>query len=129
MATASIPATNSITRVLVIEDHAEARESLRVLLSIHGCEVRVAKDALEGVRQAIGWRPNVVISDIGLPDLDGWQLGRQMRAGLGEDALLVAVTGFGQFSDQQRSREAGFDAHLTKPTDLKALLRVIGKAV
>ena len=102
------------------------RESLRVLLAIHGCEVRVAGDAVEAMRQAVGWRPEVVISDIGLPGLDGWQLGRQMRTGLGENAFLVAVTGHATSSDRQRSLEAGYNAHLTKPADLKELLRVIG---
>jgi CheY-like chemotaxis protein len=112
--------------VLIVEDHLDARESLRVLLSIHGCDVRVAGDALEGVRLALIWRPGVVISDIGLPDLDGWQLARQVRAGLGAKALLVAVSGSSQPSDQQRSHDAGYDAHLAKPADLKALLRLIG---
>jgi DNA-binding response OmpR family regulator len=115
-----------IRRVLIIEDQLEARDSLRVLLSIHGCDVRVASDAREAVRQTVGWRPEVVISDIGLPDLDGWELGKQMRAGLGDKTFFVAVTGHGHPSDMQRSREAGFDAHLTKPADLKALLRLIG---
>jgi CheY-like chemotaxis protein len=114
------------TRVLVIEDQTDTRESLRILLSIHGCDVRVAGDALEGVRQAADWQPEVVISDIGLPGLDGWELGRQMRARLGEKAFLVAVSGYAQPADQQRSHEAGYDVHLNKPADVKALLRLIG---
>ena len=116
----------STPRILIIEDQLEAHESLRVLLAIHGCDVRVASDAVEAVRQAVGWRPKVVISDIGLPGLDGWELGRQMRAGLGASAFLVAVTGHGAPSDLKRSYEAGYNAHLTKPTDLKELLRLIG---
>src|SRR4051812_39026503 len=71
--TATPPRTDT-RRVLIVEDHADSRDSLRVLLSIHGCEVRVAANALDGVRQAIDWRPDVVISDINLPGLDGWQL-------------------------------------------------------
>ena len=124
MFTAATRANNP--RVLIIEDQLDAQDSLRVLLAIHGCEVRVAADAQEAVRQTVGWRPEVVISDIGLPDLDGWQLGKQIRAGLGESAFLVAVTGHGDPASLQRSHEAGFNAHLTKPTDLKALLRLIG---
>jgi CheY-like chemotaxis protein len=67
----------------------------------------------------------VVISDINLPLLDGWQLGRQLRAGLGDKAFLVAVTGSGRPGDEQRSREAGFDAHLSKPADPRTLLQLL----
>ncbi len=112
-------------RVLVVEDHDDARESLRVLLSIYGCDVRVAGDGLDGVRQAFTWRPEVVISDIDLPSLDGWQVGRQLRAGLGDKAFLVAVTGSARPGDAQRSREAGFDAHLSKPADPRTLLQLL----
>jgi len=125
----TMAATQSLSanpRVLIIEDHQEARECLRVLLAIHGCDVRVAGDAREAMRLVLGWQPAVVIADIGLPDLDGWQLARHLRAGLGKQPLFVAVSGSGLPSDHQRSRDAGFDAHMTKPADLKALLRLIG---
>lgn len=122
------PQLSGRPRVLIVEDHTDASESLRVLLSIHGCEVRVADNGLDGVRQAFVWRPEVVISDIGLPSLDGWQVGRQLRAGLGDSALLVAVTGYGQPDDLQRSLESGFNAHLTKPADPRAILRLLGLA-
>jgi DNA-binding response OmpR family regulator len=124
---ATLPRTDT-RRVLIIEDHADSRDSLRVLLTIHGCEVRVAADALDGVRQAIDWRPDVVISDINLPGLDGWQLARQVRAGLGEGVFLVAVSGMGRLDDQRRSIEAGFNAHLAKPTDLNELLGLLRMA-
>jgi len=115
-------------RVLIVEDHADSRDSLRVLLSIHGCDVRVAENALDGVRQAIDWRPDVVISDINLPGLDGWHLGRQVRAGLGEGVFLVAVSGLGRIDDHRRSLEAGYNAHLAKPADLNALLGLLRMA-
>src|SRR5262245_37039687 len=121
---ATLPRTDA-QRVLIVEDHAESRDSLRVLLSIHGCDVRVAENALDGVRQAIDWRPDVVISDINLPGLDGWQVGRQVRAGLGEGVFLVAVSGMGRLDDQRRSLEAGFNAHLAKPPDLNDLLGLL----
>lgn len=124
---ATLPRTDT-RRVLIVEDHADSRDSLRVLLSIHGCEVRVADNALDGVREAIDWRPDVVISDINLPGLDGWQLGRQVRAGLGEGVFLVAVSGQGRLEDHRRSLEAGFNAHIAKPADLNELLGLLRMA-
>lgn len=118
---ATLPRTEA-RRVLIIEDHPEARESLRVLLTIHGCEARVAADALDGVRQALDWRPDVVISDIDLPGLDGWEVARQLRAGLGDGVFLVAVSGLGRLADHERSLAAGFNAHIAKPADLNELL-------
>jgi CheY-like chemotaxis protein len=113
------------TRVLVIEDHPDSRESLRLLLSLHGCDVRVAADGSEGLRQALEWRPDVIISDIGLPAMDGWEVGRHVRAALGEAVFLIAVTGYGQPSDYERSFAEGFNAHLTKPADLAKLLTLL----
>lgn len=124
---ATLPRSDA-RRVLVIEDQPDARESLRVLLSIHGLDVRVAADALDGVRQALEWRPDVVISDIDLPGLDGWELGRQVRAGLGETAFLVAVSGMGRLADQERSMESGYNAHIAKPADLEQLLGLLRMA-
>lgn len=125
MVTLSAPSDTS--RVLVIEDHPDARESLRLLLSLHGCDVRVAADGPEGLRVALEWRPEVVISDIGLPSLDGWQVGRQLRAALGEAVFLIAVTGYGQPGDFERSFREGFNAHLTKPADLGRLLELLSR--
>jgi CheY-like chemotaxis protein len=113
----------------VIEDHPDARESMRLLLSMHGCEVRVAADGEEGVQVALDWRPEVVISDIGLPALDGWQVGRQVRAALGETVFLIAVTAYGQPADREHSFSVGYNAHLTKPANLDKLLQLLGKRV
>src|SRR5262249_11807483 len=82
--------TPSAGRVLVVEDNDDVRESLCLLLSLSGYEVRKAADGAEGVRQALEWQPDAVVSDIGLPGLDGWELGRRVRAGLGRAVLLVA---------------------------------------
>lgn len=120
-----VSASPATSRVLVIEDHPDSRESLRVLLSLHGCDVRVAGDGLEGLRLALEWRPEVIISDIGLPILDGWEVGRKVRAALGEAVFLIAVTGYGQPSDYERSFAEGFNAHLTKPADLGKLLSLL----
>lgn len=112
-------------RVLVIEDHADSRESLRLLLSCCGYETLVSADGAEGLRMALEWRPEVVISDIGLPEMDGWEVARRTRAALGNKVLLIALTGYGQPADLANSMAAGFDAHLTKPTDFEELLHLL----
>jgi CheY-like chemotaxis protein len=117
--------TPSAGRVLVVEDNDDVRESLCLLLSLCGYEVGKAADGAEGVRQALEWRPDAVVSDIGLPGLDGWEVGKRVRAGLGRAVLLVAVTGFANLNDRQRSLAAGFDHHLAKPADPGELLRLL----
>jgi CheY-like chemotaxis protein len=112
--------------VLVIEDSGDTRESLCLLLSLAGCEVREAADGAEGLRLALEWRPDAVVCDIGMPGLDGWQVGRRVRQALGQDVLLVALTGYGQEEDRRRSLDAGFDHHLNKPADPGDLLGLLG---
>jgi signal transduction histidine kinase/ActR/RegA family two-component response regulator len=102
-------------RVLIIEDNVDTRETLRRVLELDGHEVQEAADGAQGVDLAIATRPEVVIIDIGLPRLDGYQVARRLRAALGAAPLLVAVTGYGQAEDRRMSREAGFDVHLVKP--------------
>ena len=105
-------------RILVVEDNRDAADSLRMLLELSGCEVRVAYSGPDGVRLAREWRPEVVLCDIGLPGLDGYAVAGELRhdpATAG--ARLIAVTGYGQEDDRQRARQAGFDYHLTKPVD------------
>jgi CheY-like chemotaxis protein len=80
-----------------------------------------APDGLIGLERAIALRPDAAVIDIGLPGLDGYEVARRVRAAGRADVLLVAVTGYGQAGDRQRSSEAGFDAHLTKPVDPLAL--------
>jgi CheY-like chemotaxis protein len=111
-----------------VEDNPDTRESLCLLLSLSGCEVRQAADGAEGLRLALGWRPDAVVSDIGMPGLDGWQVARRLRRALGPGVLLVALTGYGQDEDRRRSQEAGFDHHLNKPADPRDLLRLLGLA-
>jgi CheY-like chemotaxis protein len=82
--------------VLVIEDNADTRESLCLLLSLSGCDVREAADGAEGLRRALLWCPDAVVCDIGMPGLDGWQVARRLRRALGPGVLLVALTGYGQ---------------------------------
>jgi len=108
-------------RVLIVEDNDDARDMLRHLLTRTGHEVHEAADGLAGLYQALALRPDAAVIDIGLPGLDGYEVARRIRAGGDAGVLLVAVTGYGQSGDRQRSTEAGFDAHLTKPVDPVAL--------
>jgi CheY-like chemotaxis protein len=108
-------------RVLIVEDNDDAREMLRHLLERTGHEVHEAPDGLTGLDRALALRPDAAVIDIGLPGLDGYQVARRVRAAGLADILLIAVTGYGQAGDRQRSGEAGFDAHLTKPVDPLAL--------
>jgi len=118
--------TTTRRRVLVIEDNPDCRESLRLLLSFCGYETLGSADGLDGLRLALEWRPEVIISDIGLPEMDGWEVGRRTRAALGNKVLLIALTGYGQPADEEHSMAAGFDAHLTKPADPEQLLHILG---
>jgi PAS domain S-box-containing protein len=105
-------------RVLVVEDNRDAADSLRMLLALLGHEVAVAYSGPEGVRQAREWRPDVVLCDIGLPGLDGYGVAGELRQDpTTAGARLIAITGYGQEEDRRRTRQAGFDHHLTKPVD------------
>src|SRR5262249_37317330 len=103
-------------RILVVEDNEDAREMLRVALSLAGHTVYEAKDGPEGVEMATTVAADVALIDVGLPGLDGYDVARRIRADrVGRSMLLVAITGYGQVEDRQRALDAGFDAHLTKP--------------
>ncbi|HEX5269723.1 MAG TPA: response regulator [Gemmataceae bacterium] len=117
------PATAPRGRVLVIEDSRDGAESLRMLLELCGHEVRVAYTGSAGVEAAKEFRPTVVLCDLGLPGgMDGYDVARALRQDPATaPARLIAVSGYGQPEDQAKSREAGFDLHLTKPVDPAAL--------
>jgi CheY-like chemotaxis protein len=100
-----------------VEDHPDARESLRLLLEFWGHQVEVAADGLRGIQVALAWKPEVAIVDIGLPLLDGYEVARRVRAALRDAVFLIALTAYGSPEDRQRAYEAGFDVHLTKPAD------------
>ena len=113
--------------VLVVDDNADAAETLADLLRLNGLQVTVAHDGETAVRHVAQRRPDVVLLDIGLPDIDGREACRRIRAQAadGQAPVLVAITGWGQESDHEQSRSAGFDAHLTKPVDPDALVRLL----
>jgi PAS domain S-box-containing protein len=104
-------------RILVVEDNEDAAESFRMLLELHGHEVRVACDGLEGLRAFEEFAPEVAFLDLGLPGIDGFGVAERIRAIAGRRPVLVAISGYGRDEDKQRALEAGFDAHLTKPVD------------
>jgi CheY-like chemotaxis protein len=113
-------------RVLTIEDYADARESLRSLLELSGHEVREAADGPTGVELALRLRPDVVLIDIGLPGLDGYDVARRIRsAPQGHRMVLAAVTGYGQPEDRRRAEEAGFDTLLVKPVRPEQLTELL----
>jgi CheY-like chemotaxis protein len=113
--------TGRTRRVLIIEDSADIRESMQMLLGELGHQVDVAVDGRQGVERAVALRPDVALVDIGLPLLDGYEVARRIRQTLGPDILLVALTGYGQPDDQHRAYQAGFDLHFTKPVDISLL--------
>jgi two-component system CheB/CheR fusion protein len=116
-------------RCLVIEDNADAAETLGMLLELFGHQVRVVHDGRQGLEEARRFKPEAVLCDIGLPGgLDGYEVARRMRQDpVLRNARLVALTGYGQEEDQRRAREAGFDIHLTKPADPETLERLLAE--
>jgi CheY-like chemotaxis protein len=112
--------------VLLVEDHEDCARSLRVLLELLGYQVEIARSGTEGLRLALALQPDVVISDIGLPGLDGWSLAAELRRHPATaSAGLIAISAYGTQNDRRRSYQAGFDHHLTKPVDLALLLKVL----
>jgi CheY-like chemotaxis protein/two-component sensor histidine kinase len=111
-------------RILVADDNPDAAEMMQLMLGLSGHDVRVAEDGLRALDIARTFEPDIAFLDIGMPRMDGYEAARQIR-GLGTRIVLVALTGWGQDEDKQRSREAGFDHHLTKPPDREVLERLI----
>jgi PAS domain S-box-containing protein len=113
-------------RVLVVDDNRDAADSLAQLLELLGNEVRTANDGEAGVRVADSFRPDVVLMDIGMPKLNGYEACRRIREQrLGKDIVLVALTGWGQDGDRARSEDAGFNFHLVKPVEFAALTKLL----
>ena len=111
-----------------VDDNRDAATSLAELLEFTGHETRVAHDGLEAVQTAENFRPDVVLLDIGLPKLNGFEAARMIRQQpWGKDMMLVALTGWGQEEDRRMSSAAGFDAHLVKPADPVALTELLAR--
>jgi signal transduction histidine kinase len=123
-AAAAMPARR---RILIADDNRDALESLAQLLQLAGHEVYRAGDGLEAIGAAEEFRPELMLLDIGMPGLDGYEVARRVRAQeWGRSTVLVAVTGWGQDADRRRSREAGFDSHWVKPLDAHKLASLLG---
>jgi two-component system CheB/CheR fusion protein len=119
-------ARTSGRRVLVADDNHDSAESLGMLLELAGHEVCLAYDGQEALEAASRFEPDVMLLDIGLPKLDGFEVATRLRRDRRHDRmLLVAVTGYGTDGDRERARTAGFDHHLIKPVDPKALRDLI----
>ena len=113
-------------RILVVDDNQDAAESSAMLLKIMGNHVHIAHDGEEAVAAAQEFRPQVVLCDIGLPKLNGYEVCRQVRAqAWAEKVIFIAVTGWGQDGDRRQSAEAGFDHHMVKPVDPEALMTLL----
>jgi DNA-binding response OmpR family regulator len=112
----------------VVDDNHDSADSLALLLRATGHEVTVVNDPHTALDVAARERPATMLLDIGLPDIDGYELCRRMRQGGASNAFIVALTGYGQERDRQRSREAGFDAHMVKPVEFERLQELLATA-
>jgi signal transduction histidine kinase len=125
-ASAAPAPVSSRQRILLIEDNDDGREMMAMMLESHDYSVEKAVDGKDGLRKAAEAPPDIALVDIGLPGIDGYEVARRMRADPAMHGVrLVALTGYGQEDDQKRALEAGFDAHLVKPVELKRLMEVL----
>jgi CheY-like chemotaxis protein len=123
----SVPATRP-RRILVVDDNTDAASSLAMLLKISGNEALTANEGLEALEVAEAFRPDVVLLDIGMPQVDGLEVCRRIRAQpWGRDLLMIALTGWGQEEDRRRSKDVGFDYHLVKPVDYPTLTKLLAE--
>ena len=113
-------------RILVVDDNRDSAESMRLLLEFLGADVRVAFDGKSALETFAVYEPAVVLLDIGMPGLDGYEVARRMRATSSMRTTIVALTGWGQDEDRRRALSAGFDRHLIKPADIGALQALLG---
>lgn len=120
------PTGLSECRILVVDDNRDSADSLGMLLRLMGNDIRTAHDGLEAVELAETFHPELVLLDIGLPKLNGYEVARRIRRHPGgRDVILVALTGWGQEEDRRRSQEAGFNFHIVKPVELVALEKLL----
>ena len=113
-------------RILVVDDNRDSADMLGTLLTFGGHKTSTANDGLSAIEAAEKFQPDVILMDIGLPGLNGYEAARRVRERLADKKpILVALTGWGQDADRRRSEEAGFDAHLVKPVDHQVLVRLL----
>jgi len=120
--------TTTPRRILIVDDNTDAASSLATLLKLTGNETRTAQDGLQAVEAAEQFRPDVVLLDIGLPKLSGYDACRRIREQpWGKKIMMVALTGWGQDDDRRKSQDAGFHAHMVKPVDYSALMKLLSE--
>jgi len=118
------------TRILVVDDNRDAADTLAVLLQLDGVETLTAHDGHDCLQKVIAFRPEVILLDLGLPEMSGYDACRRIREyPWGRQILVIALSGWGQTSDHQKSRDAGFDSHLVKPVDHEKLMGLIKERI
>jgi CheY-like chemotaxis protein len=116
-------------RVLVVDDNRDAADTLALLLELMGHQTRTAHDGLQALEAGADFEPEIVLLDIGLPRMNGYEVCRKLRdQPWGRGAFVVALTGWGQAEDQRNASEAGFDRHLVKPVEEELLQKVLREA-
>lgn len=119
---------DSVLKVLVVDDNADGAATLSMLLELSGYLVQTAADGLSALSVAEAFQPHAILLDIGLPVLDGYEVARRIRANHALDGVvLIALTGYGQDADRERSQQAGFDHYFVKPTDPRVLCDVLDR--
>ena len=114
-------------KVLIVDDNADVAEITALLLKGAGCEVRVAYDGATALDAAEAFQPEIVFMDLGMPELDGFEVCRRIRASAwGQSVQIIAVSGWARPEDKQKSAGAGFDRHLVKPVDPRSLIKIVG---
>lgn len=118
--------STDLRRIVVVDDNVDAADSLGLMLEMAGHQVRTANDGEAGIAVAAQFRPDVVLMDIGMPKLNGYEAARRMRQHpWSQGMVLVALTGWGQEGDRKKSADAGFDHHLVKPVEMDALTKLM----
>jgi CheY-like chemotaxis protein len=127
---AQTPDGIELQRLLVVDDNRDAADSLALVLRSLGAQVQVAYDGAAALEEFERFGPDFVLLDLGMPGMDGLEVARRVRERAnGRAVALVALTGWGQADDRERTRAAGFDQHLVKPVDMGALLALLGRAL
>jgi len=113
-------------RVLIVEDNPYSSWTLERLLQLFGCDVSVARDGVTALEQITAGKPDVVLLDIGIPEMDGWEVSRRVRQQeQGKQPVLIAVTGYSSAEDRERSQQSGINLHLVKPIDVRELRELL----
>lgn len=121
------PSARQPRRIVIVEDNPDVRELLRLKLRRLGHAVDAAADGPDGVKMIVGQKPDLALVDIGLPGFDGYEVATQVRQSLGDDVVLVAVSGFGQPEDKRKALDAGFNEHITKPADVSDIDNLLAR--